>query len=113
MPVEEVADILAVPTSAIVKALFTKGIAVAMNSHLDRNTVKLVAAAYQAEAIDADEAEVRSRNRVHPCLMHDAACGSVLHNLNDASLQIVSSTVLTACVLRDPACLVCAPMSLA
>lgn len=63
MPCATLADVLATTASEVVKTLFMKGIAVKVNQNLDVETVRLVAAAFGAEAVEEDEAAVRTLPR--------------------------------------------------
>jgi translation initiation factor IF-2 len=58
LSVAELAELLAVNAAEVVKALFMKGVMAQVNQRLDLDTVRLAAAAFGAEAIEAD-AEVR------------------------------------------------------
>lgn len=54
--VGELADLLAVNAAEVVKALFMKGVMAQVNQQLDIETVRLAAAAFGAEAVEAGEA---------------------------------------------------------
>jgi hypothetical protein len=56
LSVGELADLLAVNTAEVVKALFMKGVMAQVNQQLDLDTVRLAAAAFGAEAVEAGEA---------------------------------------------------------
>jgi translation initiation factor IF-2 len=57
------ADLLATTGAEVVKTLFMKGIAVKVNQNLDVETVRLVAAAFGAEAVEEDETAVHTLPR--------------------------------------------------
>ena len=54
--VGQVAELLALNTAEVVKALFLKGVMAQVNQQLDIDTVRLAAAAFGAEAVEAGEA---------------------------------------------------------
>lgn len=54
MIVEDLAKVLAVNPSEVVKKLFLKGVLAHVNQQLDVETVRIAAAAFGAEAIEAD-----------------------------------------------------------
>jgi translation initiation factor IF-2 len=58
MGIDELAKVLAVNPSEVVKKLFVKGVYACVNQQLDMETVQIAAAAFGAEAIEAD-VEVR------------------------------------------------------
>ncbi|CAL5226196.1 g9032 [Coccomyxa viridis] len=63
MSVTELSQRLALPTGDIVKSLFMKGIMVQVNQVLDKDTVKLVAAEFEVEVLDKEEAGVDTMAR--------------------------------------------------
>lgn len=63
MPLSELADKLAVPAGAVVKALFMRGVMVQVNQVLDAEMVVGVAAEFGCEAVVEDEAAVADASR--------------------------------------------------
>lgn len=58
MSLMELADIIQVDPSEIVRNLFMKGIMLSMNQALDKNTVKLVASEYDLLVVDKDSQDI-------------------------------------------------------
>ncbi|KAI3430251.1 hypothetical protein D9Q98_004847 [Chlorella vulgaris] len=58
MSVQDLASMLALPATEVVKFLFMKGIMVQMNSTLDPETVKAVGVGYGVDVLDRDESQV-------------------------------------------------------
>lgn len=63
MSVADLAEMLAVPPVDIVKRLFMKGLALAVNSTLDQETVKAVGVEYGVDVLDRDEVKPEDEAR--------------------------------------------------
>lgn len=77
--VGELADLLAVNAAEVVKALFMKGVMAQVNQQLDLDTVRLAAAAFGADAVEAGAA-VRLSHPPHltPIIVKGKYSSSVL-----------------------------------
>jgi translation initiation factor IF-2 len=63
MSVADLAEMLAVPPVDIVKRLFMKGLALAVNSTLDQETVKAVGIEYGVDVLDREEVKPEDQAR--------------------------------------------------